>query len=389
MDSILNKFDVIICGGGPGGSTAAMAFHDTDLKIAVIEKSNFPRDKVCGDSMMSYIPKALDRISPKFKKAFDDFEEKVLINDAFISSYNNKTVTVKLREQAFIIPRYYFDNFLYEQANTLPNVTFFLEQQVKTVEINDEECTVVTTKGETFTSKMILGCDGSTSAVRKQLTNYTKDPSKDIISIRAYYENVKDSKMDTLEVYLSNKYPEGYLWIFPSYNNQVNVGFGTYVEKISKDKMIIKDALLEIIEENPSLKERFKNAKRIDDFKGWSISLGYGSYPISGKRFMLCGDAASLADPLSGEGIGPAMISGRIAAFHAIRCTKNNDFSEKFMKEYDKEIYIKFGKSYKRLYKLAKYILRNSWLVNLCVSCVNITPNLSKTFLKLYKVIHP
>ena len=104
---------------------------------------------------------------------------------------------------------------------------------------------------------------------------------------------------------------------------------------------------------------------------------------------MLCGDAASLADPSSGEGIGPAMISGRIAAFHAIRCFKNNDFSEKFMKVYDKEIYIKFGKSYKRLYKLAKFILRNTWLVNLCVNSVNMAPKLSKIYLKLYTVIHP
>lgn len=389
MNTTNHTFDVIICGGGPGGSTAALAFHNTELKIAVIEKSNFPRDKVCGDSMMSYIPKALNKISPKFKKAFDEYHEKILINDAYISSYNNKTVTVKFPEQAFIIPRYYFDNFLYEQANALPNVTYFLEQQVKTVEIDDEKCTVVTSKNEIFHSKMILGCDGSTSAVRRQLTNYTKDPSKDITSIRAYYENVKDPKMETFEIYLSNKYPEGYLWIFPSYNNQVNVGFGTYVERISKDKMNIKDALLDIIEESPSLRERFKDAKRIDDFKGWSISLGYDSYPISGKRFMLCGDAASLADPSSGEGIGPAMISGRIAAFHAIRCFKNNDFSEKFMKVYDNEIYIKFGKSYKRLYKLAKFILRNRWLVNLCVNSVNIAPNLSKIYLKFYTLIHP
>ncbi len=76
MNSTSHTFDVIICGGGPGGSTAAMAFHDTELKIAVIEKSSFPRDKVCGDSMMSYIPKALNRISPNFKKAFDDFKGK-------------------------------------------------------------------------------------------------------------------------------------------------------------------------------------------------------------------------------------------------------------------------------------------------------------------------
>ena len=67
-------FDVIICGGGPGGSTAALGFTDTDIKVAVIEKSSFPREKVCGDGMAPYIPKALDKISPKFKKAFDQFK---------------------------------------------------------------------------------------------------------------------------------------------------------------------------------------------------------------------------------------------------------------------------------------------------------------------------
>jgi geranylgeranyl reductase family protein len=378
INPVSYEFDVLICGGGPGGCTAALTLHDSGLKVAVIEKNKYPREKVCGDGMTSYIPKALNVISPKFRTAFEEFEEQMPIKDLLISSYNGQETIVKLPEQGFISRRYHFDNFLYQQAKALKNVTFFLESQILSVEVDDEKATILTKKNQKFHSKLILGCDGTTSIVRRSLTNYKMDPAVHCASIRAYYENVKNPRMDTFEIYFSSKYPEGYFWIFPSFNNQVNVGFGMFSDKIAKHKVILRDALQNIIDDNPELKKRFEGANLLDDFKGWSIPMGYGNYSISGKRFMLCGDAASLADPSTGEGIGPAMVSGRIAAFHAIKCFKSGDFSETFMKGYDRDIENKFGRQHRNRQKAGKILVRQKWIVNFTVKLLNSTGIISR-----------
>ena len=70
------KFDVIICGAGPAGSTCALALGSSGLKVALVDKSNFPRDKICGDAIAAYVPKVLNAINPDYSKALADFAEK-------------------------------------------------------------------------------------------------------------------------------------------------------------------------------------------------------------------------------------------------------------------------------------------------------------------------
>ena len=136
---------------------------------------------------------------------------------------------------------------------------------------------------------------------------------------------------------------------------------------VNKSKIKLKETIDEIINDDPKLRERFKAAKQFGEVKGWSIPIGYGEYPIYGNRFMLCGDAASLADPLTGEGIGPAMVSGRIAAKQAIKCFEANDFSEKFISAYHLHIEEKFGRMHKKRAKFNKVLFSKKWMVNFLI----------------------
>ena len=74
------KFDVIICGAGPAGTTCALALGNSGLKVALVDKSNFPRDKTCGDAIAAYAPKVLNTINPVYAKALLDFTAKEKIN---------------------------------------------------------------------------------------------------------------------------------------------------------------------------------------------------------------------------------------------------------------------------------------------------------------------
>ncbi|NVK75094.1 MAG: geranylgeranyl reductase family protein [Oceanospirillaceae bacterium] len=363
-------YDVVICGGGPSGSTCALALKDSGAKVLVIEKGVYPREKVCGDGLAPYIPKILGRISEEYAQAFHDFEDKFPINKLLLRSYNGEYLDFPLKEEFYIATRYHFDNFLHEQAAALPNVTYDTGRQVKRVEVQEDRAIVETDKGS-YTAKLVIGCDGITSVVRRDLTGHKVSSEERWATVRAYMSGVTDVDQSRLEVYYTKKYERGYFWVFPSADGLVNIGMGTLSRIASAQKLNLKEVLFEIIDDIPELKERFKNATLESDVKGWTIPVDYGCTTISGDRFMLCGDAASLADPATGEGIGPAMGSGRIAGFHAAECFKLGDFSKSAMEGYNRAIDKKYGTLIKRRKVAEKVYSKHHWTMNAFVKVLN------------------
>jgi flavin-dependent dehydrogenase len=98
---------------------------------------------------------------------------------------------------------------------------------------------------------------------------------------------------------------------------------------------------------------------------------------------MLCGDAASLTDPATGEGVGHAILSGRYAAWQAIRCFEKNDFSAGFMKGYDKELYAKLWRHNRRRFLIRKTVITKSCLLNLAVTLGNNNKSVLETIKKV------
>ena len=126
-----------------------------------------------------------------------------------------------------------------------------------------------------------------------------------------------------------------YLWVFPLPGNIANVGFGMLSSEIARRKINLETAFHEFIAQDRLLKRKFSKALQIDVLEGFGLPPGSGISTLSGPNFMLVGDAASLIDPISGDGIGNAMLSGKLAAAQTIRCFNENNFSGTFMSGYD------------------------------------------------------
>lgn len=362
---IAQVFDVIICGAGPAGSTCALALADTGLKVAVIEKNSFPRDKVCGDAVASYVPNVLGTINPKFKDALKKFEERVNVNTCRVVAPNQKFVDIKYSSDGFIAKRIDWDNFLYELASSQDNISYFLNTIVTDVTIDaKKEQVTVTTGDRMFFGKIVIGCDGAHSIVNKKITRTPVDLNHYAGAVRAYYKNVSGIPDNTFELHFIEGLLPGYLWIFPIKNNMANVGLGALSSVVSKRKMDLRGALQNAIHDVPYLRERFKDATQLGKIEGFGLPLGSRKVSMSGNNFMLCGDAASLIDPLSGEGIGQAMVSGRYAGWQAKKCFEQNNFSAAFMHQYDKQVYAKFWQRHRNNYRIQQLINNRSWLFN-------------------------
>ena len=166
---------------------------------------------------------------------------------------------------------------------------------------------------------MIIGADGAHSVVAKYLGTTTIERKHHSAGLRVYYENITSFHPDRyIELYFFNEILPGYLWIFPLPDNKANVGIGMLSDTITKKKINLRETLEKLMRTHPALKERFQYARPLETVKGFGLPLGSKQRKISGDRILLAGDAASLIDPFSGEGIGNAIRSGRVAAEHVL-----------------------------------------------------------------------
>lgn len=355
-------YDVIIVGAGPAGCTCAYQLSGKGLKIAIIEKDRFPRDKICGDAIGPDVVNQLYRMDKSLIPNFIGLKEKKASAGARFYGLNHKYFDLffkksKHTEQAgHIVKRTVFDQFMFDQIKTLPDVTVYLENKLKKLSVENKEVCVETDK-LSLKGKLIVGADGANSVVRNTLLKQKVDKKHYSAGLRQYYENVSGfDENNHIELHFYDGIIPGYFWIFPLPNNQANVGMGMLSSHLSEQNINLKEKFAALIEQHPNVKHRFKNAKALETAKGFALPMGSKKRICSGDHFLLLGDAAGLIDPFSGEGIGNAVRSARIAADHIVKSFEVSSFDAQFNQKYDREIYDKMWNEF-RLSSFLQHLL--------------------------------
>lgn len=358
-------FDVAVIGAGPAGSTAGLAMQNSGLRVVLIDMASFPRDKTCGDAVAAYVPKVLATISPEFRTKFEAFSQKRAVHTCRVFAPNGRPIDFRFSESGNIIKRIDLDNFLCELATQQKHVTALFGSRVNSFAFNsDQNLWKLQTTSGVIRAKLIIGCDGANSVVTKQVSDGRLLQEHHSAAVRAYFTKVEGVNPENFELHFIHELPLGYFWIFPESDGSFNVGLGALSKFISDKQLNLRDLLQNIVSKHHAISRRFANANQISDVKGFGLPLGSRKIPISGNNWMLCGDAAHLIDPLTGEGIGQAMASGRFAGWMAVDCFKKNNFSAEFMKSYDHQVYKKFRASHRKSYLMQKYLVPRFTLFN-------------------------
>ncbi|RYD56092.1 MAG: NAD(P)/FAD-dependent oxidoreductase [Sphingobacteriales bacterium] len=382
---------VIIIGAGPAGAGTSIYLTQAGIPHVIIEKETFPRDKVCGDACSGKTAFVLRKANPEWLKEIFASEEKFMPSHGIVFvAPNGKSLDIAYNpnripgEQApgFTTPRMVFDNFLFDKLPS-QHTTIFQQSAVKNIDRENDIVTVTFTKGEDtyeVTAPLIVGADGDKGIVRKSFMNDNNSAKAYAVGLRAYYTGVTGMhKENFIELHFLPEMLPGYLWIFPMPNGIVNVGVGILSERIRSKKINLREQMLHALKTNPNIKHRFKNATLLDKIQGWGLPMGMEQLPISGDNFVLTGDAASLIDPFSGEGIGNALYSGMLAAYAIEKAVRQNQYDRAFLKEqYDDVLYKRIGDELKISATLQR-LCRYPWLFNFVVNKANKSPSLSKT----------
>lgn len=382
---------VIIIGAGPAGAGTSIYLSKAGIPHVIIEKEQFPRDKVCGDACSGKTAFVLRKANPEWlQEVFRQADKFTPSHGIVFVAPNGKPLNIPFNpnrqpgEQApgFTTPRLVFDNFLFEKLPTEFN-TIYQQAKIKSVTREQGQIEVIFTQnGEEYsvTAPIIVGADGDKSIIRKQfLPEHTNDKTS-AVGLRAYYEGVTGMHEENfIELHFLPEVLPGYFWIFPLPNGMTNVGVGILSERIRTKKINLREKMLDAIKNNPNIAPRFKDAKLHGKILGWGLPMGMEQRPVSGDNFILTGDAASLIDPFSGEGIGNALYSGMLAADAIENCLKEQRFDAAYLNEqYDTVLYRRLGDELKIGTTMQK-LCRFPWLFNFVVNKANKSKSLSDT----------
>lgn len=361
------KTDVCIVGAGPAGATTSLFLAKKKIPHVIIDAAIFPRDKVCGDLLDVKAIRILNSLEA-------DLVTKEILNNKNFTQSNGVIINISKKKQAklvyttaseqpdypyFIISkRKYFDNFLVSKMDP-SYATFFQGTKVEKIifEENERKVFAKNRSGEIeIQTKVVVGADGDHSVVLKNVGERQIDKEHYAGGLRQYWKGISNILPDNnVEIYLPKSLPFAYLWIFPLANGEANVGCGLLSSLITEKSVNLKELLNDIITKDPVMSDRFKNAEPLEKPAGWGLPLASLQRKASGNGWLLTGDAASLICPTTGEGIGPAMRSGYIAAQFIERAIQTNNFFDTF-KNYDREIY----KDLRNEIKIFRYIKKLS-----------------------------
>ncbi len=367
-------FDIIIVGGGPAGATCALYAHRAGLKVLLIDKKKFPRDKICGDAIPGKCLTILEELG--LVKQFKE-KPKSSMYGVTLSSPNGNIAKIKCSNSnngmiGHVCRRTEFDDVIFQAAKekVTTKENFYVTDVLQE---NGQVSGIVGAANQqsnykTYSARVVIGADGFKSIISRKTDLWEHDPDHWVVATRSYYQGIKGID-SSFEVHLLKDYVPGYFWIFPLADGIANVGLGMLHSELKARKINLKEAHIQITKSS-ILKERFSDARLIGDISGSNLPLGSKVRKAFGDGFILLGDAAGLIDPFTGEGIGNAMHSGKIAAEVLADVCKGEDYSASQLQAYQDRVWQEMGDTMRLSYKLQR-LLKYDLLLNLLLRRCN------------------
>jgi geranylgeranyl reductase family protein len=304
--------ETLIVGAGPAGATAATLLARAGRDVLVVDKATFPRDKCCGDGLTALALRELERLGLE-PSAVDSWR---VVDEVVIRSPSGSERRYSLPDgpgyHAAVARRTDLDNALVELTRA---AGARLEEgcAVEAATATDDGVMVEVDGLGTVKAQNVIAADGMWSPVRKALGLKVDGYLGEWHAFRQYFENVSPRAGNELIIWFEKDLLPGYAWSFPLADGRANIGFG--IQRGGRHSVRSMKELWPDLLQRPHIREVLgPHARPEDPHKAWPIPARVGRVPIVGPHTMFVGDAAAVTDPMTGEGIGQALLTGRLAA---------------------------------------------------------------------------
>jgi menaquinone-9 beta-reductase len=337
-------YDVIVVGGGPAGSALAWKLGSSGAKTIVLDGAKFPREKVCGDYVEPRGLRILDgmgglgtleALSPlpiTHSSTYIDAKRQYIGKIPFYGVHKT------LPPHGYIVPRDVFDNILLEIA-ARAGATIHQETYVTGFEATGSGVEIQAQSNGTkrsYRGRVVAGADGVNSVIARSAGLLEGDPRYIALSQRAYADGF-DGSLGEAAFFFDRDFFPGYGWMFPMSGGRVNLGVGILKETCQRDGIAVPQLFREFFEKLRRSHPRCRNLKLCRPPIGGIVKTYGSAGPNYFDRGVLIGDAGSFVDPMTGEGITPAMESALIAARTILRVLQSERLDAEAFSAYEKE----------------------------------------------------
>jgi len=303
--------DALVVGAGPAGTAAAITLARAGRRVLVVDKALFPRDKCCGDGLTTL---ALRELQPLGLRP-EHVPNWQTVQAAWLRSPTGREVCLPMPAGgafAATTPRRELDAALVRLARNAGADVREGHALTALCELDDRVEAEVDGLGA-VQARYVVAADGMWSPTRKLLGLAEPGYLGEWHAFRQYAHGITGTAADRLHVWFEPDFLPGYAWSFPLPDGRVNLGFGVLRDGKRNGKTMQADWAGLI--DRPHIRAALgPNVELEDRVTTWPIPAGIDRAVLTSGRVLFVGDAARATDVMTGEGIGQAVLTGRVAA---------------------------------------------------------------------------
>ena len=363
MTAVEHDADVIVVGAGPGGSATAYHLARHGLRVLLLEKTEFPREKVCGDGLTPRAVKQLIKLGVDTSPEAGWLQNKGLrVIGGGVRLELDWPELASFPNYGLVRTRLDFDDLLAKRAaeagavlRTGVNVIApVLDPSGRAIGVQAE--TGPEKAPATFHAPLIVAADGVSGRFPLALGLAKREDRPIGVAVRRYYRSPTRHEDDYLESWLElrsreggDKLLPGYGWIFGLGDGRVNVGLGVLNSSTAFGKTNYRRLLLDWLAATPPEWSMNDEANADGPILGAALPMGFNRVPHYSRGVLLVGDSGGMVNPFNGEGIAYAMESGELAAEVAVQALARpaGPERERALAAYPAELKARYGGYYR------------------------------------------
>ncbi|MFI5494304.1 geranylgeranyl reductase family protein [Actinoplanes sp. NPDC051859] len=395
---VADEADVIVVGAGPGGSAAAYHMARHGLRVLLLEKTQFPREKVCGDGLTPRAVRQLVRMGVDTSEKAGWLHNRGLrVIGGGVRLELDWPDLASFPSYGLVRTRLDFDDMLAERA--VAAGALLRTQVTVTGPVLDADGHAIGVEAKVgpgkepvqYRAPLVIAADGVSGKLPLAMGLAKRDDRPIGVAVRRYFHSPVRADDDYLESWLELRSAQdrdrllpGYGWIFGLGDGRVNVGLGILNSSSAFGKTNYRAMLSDWLNTTPEDWGMRGEENAEGPILGAALPMGFNRVPHYTRGMMLVGDSGGMVNPMNGEGIAYAMESGELAAEVAVQALARaaGPDRERALRAYPAELKNRFG-GYYRLGGVFVKLIGNPQIMRIATKHGMPHPTLMRFVLKL------